>query len=212
MIAPRRRSRSSRSAARHRIAITSEATVMSKPDSRGKPLATPPSEQTTCLSARSFMSMTRRQVTRRGIDAEPVAPVDVVVDQRRQQVVRRGDGMEIAGEMEVDVLHRDHLRAPAAGRPALHPEARTERRLANADDRLAADAVQPVAEADRRGRLALAGRRRIDRRHQDQLAVGPAAEPARERRRHLGLVRSERAAVRLPECRAARRFPGSASA
>src|SRR6266849_5338173 len=34
--------RSSRSLARQKIAITSDATVMSKPSSRGKPLATPP--------------------------------------------------------------------------------------------------------------------------------------------------------------------------
>ena len=46
--------------------MTSEATVMSKPVSRGKPLATPPSEQTISRSARSFMSMTRRQAMRRG--------------------------------------------------------------------------------------------------------------------------------------------------
>ena len=45
--------------------MTSEATVMSKPASRGKPLATPPSEQMISRSARSFMSMTRRQATRR---------------------------------------------------------------------------------------------------------------------------------------------------
>ena len=46
-------------------AITSEATVMSKPSSRGKPLATPPSDETIERSARSFISSTRRQATRR---------------------------------------------------------------------------------------------------------------------------------------------------
>ena len=66
------------------------------------------------------------------VDAERVAPVDVVVDQRRQQIVRRGDGVEVAGEMEVDVLHRHDLRIAAAGRAALHAEARAERRLAQA--------------------------------------------------------------------------------
>jgi hypothetical protein len=45
--------------------MTSEATVMSKPASRGKPLATPPSEAMMWRSARSFMSMTRRQAMRR---------------------------------------------------------------------------------------------------------------------------------------------------
>src|ERR1700754_4310195 len=46
MMLPSRVLRSSRSLARQKIAITSEATVMSKPSSRGKPLATPPSEET----------------------------------------------------------------------------------------------------------------------------------------------------------------------
>jgi len=45
--------------------MISEATVMSNPSSRGKPLATPPSEDTIWRSARSFMSSTRRQATRR---------------------------------------------------------------------------------------------------------------------------------------------------
>jgi len=45
--------------------MTSEATVMSKPVWRGKPFDTPPSDTTMSRSARSFMSITRRQTTRR---------------------------------------------------------------------------------------------------------------------------------------------------
>ena len=48
---PSRSCRSSvRSRARQKIAITSEATVMSKPSSRGEPLATPPSAMTICAA------------------------------------------------------------------------------------------------------------------------------------------------------------------
>src|SRR5213596_3195751 len=65
MMLPRRRFRSCTSVARQKIAITSEATVMSNPSSRGKPLATPPREETIERKARSFMSRPRRQVTRR---------------------------------------------------------------------------------------------------------------------------------------------------
>ena len=90
----------------------------------------------------------------------------------------RGDGVEIAGEMEVDVLHRHDLRIAAAGRTALDAEARAERGLADADDGLLADAVQAVAEADRGRGLAFAGRRRVDGGDQDQLAV--LACPARD--------------------------------
>src|SRR5690606_32636725 len=43
------------------------------------------------------------------VDLERVAPVDVVVDHRAEQVVRAGDRVEVAGEVEVDVLHRHDL-------------------------------------------------------------------------------------------------------
>ena len=123
-----------------------------------------------------------------GVDALLVAPVDVVVDQRREQVVRRGDGVEVAGEMQVHVLHRHDLRIAAAGRTALDAEIGPERGLADADDGLLADAVQPVAEPDRGGRLAFAGRRRVDRGDQDQLAVLAAAARGDELGRDLRLV------------------------
>ena len=105
------------------------------------------------------------------VDAELVAPVDVVVDQRREQVVRGGDGVEVAGEVEVDVLHRHDLRIAAAGRAALDAEAGPSEASRMQIDRLLADAVEAVAEADRRRGLAFAGRRRVDRGDEDQLAV-----------------------------------------
>ena len=122
-----------------------------------------------------------------GVEAEVVAPVDVVVDQRRQQVVRGRDGVEVAGEMQVDVFHRHDLGVAAAGRAALHAEAGTEARLAQADDRLLADAVEAVAEADGGGGLALARRRRADRGDQDQLAVRLVLQALDELHRDLGL-------------------------
>jgi hypothetical protein len=116
------------------------------------------------------MSSARFQVMRRGSSPERVAPVQVVVHHRRQQVVGRGDGVEVAGEVEVDVLHRHHLRVAAARRAALHAEARAEARLAQADHGALADGVQRVAEADRGGGLALAGRGRADAGDQHELA------------------------------------------
>ena len=122
------------------------------------------------------------------IDSQGVAVVDVVVQHRGQEIVGQFDGVEIAGEMEVDVLHGDDLGVAAAGSAALHAEARPQRRLAEADAGLLADAVQAVAEADAGGRLAFAGGRGRDGGHQDQLAGRPVLQPMIEIQRDLGLV------------------------
>ncbi len=58
------------------------------------------------------------------VDAERVAVVEVVVEEGGGQVVRRADGVDVAGQVEVEVLHRDDLAVAAAGRAALDPEDR----------------------------------------------------------------------------------------
>ena len=129
------------------------------------------------------------------VDAERVAVVDVIVEERGEQVVGDADRVEVAGEVKVDVLHRHHLRVAAARGAALHPEDRAERRLAQAHRRLLADLVETVAQAHGGRRLALAGRRRADRRHQDELAVGAPLEARDPVERDLRLgaaVRNER--------------------
>ena len=57
-----------------------------------------------------------------GIDAQRVALLDVVIQHGGKQVVRRADGVEITGEMQVDILNGHHLRVAAAGRAALYAE------------------------------------------------------------------------------------------
>ena len=61
-----------------------------------------------------------------GVEAEHVSVHEVGVDQRGEEVVRRGDRMQVAGEVEVQVLHGHDLRVAAAGSPALDPEDGTE--------------------------------------------------------------------------------------
>ncbi len=132
-----------------------------------------------------------------GVDVERIAPVDVVVDHRGEQIVRGGDRVEIAGEMQVDLVHRRDLRISAARRAALHAEARPERGLAQADRDALADARERVAETDRGRRLAFARRRRADRGDEDELAVRLAGEPGEEAVVDLG----DRAAVRMQRLR-----------
>src|SRR5262249_23089383 len=105
-----------------------------------------------------------------------------------EQVVRERDGVEVAGEVQVDVLHRHDLRVPAAGGAALHAEHRPQRGLAQADHRLLADVIQRVAEADRGGGLALAGRAGADGGDQDELCVRPGLQAVQVVERDLRLV------------------------
>ena len=132
---------------------------MSKPSWRGKPLAGPP-EPDRDVAQRAVVHVHHALPgDAPDVEAQLVAVMDVVVDQRRQQVVREPDGAEIAGEVQVDVLHRHDLGEAAAGRAALHAEHGPEARLAQADDGLLADLVQRIAEADGGRGLALAGGR-----------------------------------------------------
>ena len=125
------------------------------------------------------------------VDAQRVLVVEAVVEERAGQVVGRTDRVDVAGQVEVEVLHRDDLAVAAAGRPALDPEDRTERRLADVDGRLPADVVEPLGEPDRGRRLALAERGRGDRRHEHVLAARALLlEPLDRLERHLGLGRS----------------------
>ncbi len=112
--------------------------------------------------------------------------MNVVVDQRAEQVVRRRNGVNVAGKVQVDVLHRDDLCIPATGGAALNAENRAERRLPQRQHGLPAGRRQCVRQTDGRRRFAFPRRRRIDRRHQDQLAVRPVFQP---RKRRLGKFR-----------------------
>ena len=88
-----------------------------------------------------------------------------------EQVVGRGDGVEIAGEMEVDVLHGDNLGIAAAGSTALDAEYRAERGLTQGDDSLLADAGHRLAQTYGGGSFALTGGSGVDGGNQDQFAV-----------------------------------------
>ncbi len=122
------------------------------------------------------------------IDAQGVAVLDVVIQHRGQEVVGHLDGVEVAGELEIDVLHRRHLGVTAAGGAPLHAEAWAQRRLTEADARPLADPVQGVAQPDAGSGFAFAGGRRRDRRHQHQLADRCAGQATIQVQRHLGLV------------------------
>ena len=192
-IRPRRSRRSCSEVARVSSTMTSLAAVMSKPVSRASPSCRAPSPMTTLRRARSLTSRTRRQVMLRTSMPSVVAVVQVVVDHRREQVVGGRDGVEVAGEVQVEPLHRDDLAVAATGRTALDPERRPHRRLTQRDDRPLAEAVQRLREPDRGRGLALAERRRRHRRDDDVLGRMRRRGLVEDREVDLG----DAAAVRL---------------
>ena len=125
------------------------------------------------------------------VDLQFVPPVDMVIYHGAQKGMRTGDRMEIAGEMEVHILHRHYLRVSAASRPALHPEVRPQGSFSDADHRVPADRVEAVAETDRSGCLALTGRSRVDRGDKDKPAVSPSCLGVYEFERNLRFVMAE---------------------
>ena len=113
---------------------------------------------------------------RQRVDLELVAVHQVGVDHGGEQVVGRADGVDVAGEVEVEVLHGDDLRVAAAGGAALDAEDRAQRGLAQGEHDLLADLRHGLGEADGGDGLALAQRRRRDGRDVDDLAVGLGGE------------------------------------
>src|SRR5207244_2470902 len=105
------------------------------------------------------------------------------------------DGVEVAREVQVDVLHRDDLRVAASRRTPLHAEHRSQGRLANAERGVLAQLAQRLGDADGHGRLALARGGRVD----------PGAEheaPPRPTRDALSVVERSRVSGDSPRARA----------
>ena len=121
------------------------------------------------------------------INPQGVPLLDVVVQHGRQEIVGRADGVEVPGEMEVDVLHGHHLGVAASGRAALHAEDRAQGGLPQGNQRLLPQAAEGVGKAHGGGGLALSGGGGVDGGDQDQLPVAPGALP-QEAGVDLGLV------------------------
>src|SRR5256885_1111840 len=124
--------------------------------------------------------------------------VDVVVDHRGQQVVGRGHGVEVAGQVEVEALHGHDLAVAATRGAAFDAERRAHRRLADGDDGALADVAERIAQADRRRRLAFAKRCRRNGRDDDVLRLRAVLQLIDRLELDLGDV----VAVRLEQVRA----------
>ena len=95
----------------------------------------------------------------------------MVVEHGGQQVIGSADSVEVAGKVQVDVLHRDDLGPTAAGGTALYAKDGTERRLAQGHGALDTATAQAIGQTDGRGGLTLARRRGVDGGHEDELGL-----------------------------------------
>ena len=136
------------------------------------------------------------------------------IDRGGQQVGRRGNGVDIAGQVEVKILHRHDLAVAAAGCAALDAECGTLRWLADAgDDAFAQLRAKGLAHADRGGRLAFAQRGRSYGGDVDVLALGAILQTLEDIEVDLGLVLAVQVEVVLGQPKLGRhlsnRFQGS---
>ena len=97
--------------------------------------------------------------------------IDVVVEQSGNHVVGRGDRMEVASEVEVDLVHRQHLSVTATGSTAFLTEAGTERRLTQCHDSILADGIHAERQTHAYRRLADAGLGGTDSGHEDEVVL-----------------------------------------
>ena len=123
-----------------------------------------------------------------GVNAQSIALIDMVIEHRSQQVVGSADGVEVTGEVQVDVLHGDDLCVAAAGSAALDAEHGAEGRLTQSNHDVLADAAHGVSQTDGRGGLALTGGGGVDSGDQNQLAVGLVRHVLQDVVVNLGLV------------------------
>ena len=112
----------------------------------------------------------------------------MVVDHRGEQIIGQGNGRKVAGEMQINIFHRHHLRKAAASGATFHAKHGTERGLAQTDDGFFANAIKCITQAHGGGGFTFASWRRADRRHKDQLAVWLWLKGVEIIERYLSLV------------------------
>jgi hypothetical protein len=100
--------------------------------------------------------------SRHGLVGERVLVHDARVHGRGQKVVRDGDRVDVAGQMQVELLHRYDLTVTPAGGSPLYAEGRAHGRLTDAEEDVLAYDPHRLGETDGGGRLALPQRRRRD--------------------------------------------------
>ncbi len=115
---------------------------------------------------------------------------DASIHRRREEIVSRAHGVDITGEVKVEILHGHDLRIATAGRTTLDTKGGTLRRLPDNREHLLADVVQALAHTNGGHGLSLAQRGRGDGRDIDVFAIRAILESFKDIKMNLGLVLS----------------------
>ena len=105
------------------------------------------------------------------VNVQLVALIDMVVDHCCKKVICCADRMEVTGEVQVDILHRNDLCISAACCSALYTEYRSEGRLTECYHNIFTKLLHTICQTYRCGRLSFSCRSRVDRRYENQLSV-----------------------------------------
>ena len=91
------------------------------------------------------------------IEVQIIAVEEVGIDERGQQILRGGNRVKIAVEMEIDLFAWFNLRQAAAGGASFHAEYGTQRRLPQCNNGLFPDLRETLRKSDGSDRLAFPG-------------------------------------------------------
>ena len=122
-------------------------------------------------SARSFMSMRAARGSRWGRCRRSLPKCRCASSSAASRLCADGDGVEVAGEVQVDLVERRERRLAAAGGAALLPKTGPSDGSRSAGDGVCAELDQSLRQADGGDRLAFAARRRRDGGDEDQLSA-----------------------------------------
>ena len=84
--------------------------------------------------------------------------MEVIVEERGRKVVRGANGVHVAGEVQVELFHRNHLAVAAARGAALNAKDRPKARLPNGDSGAVTNLVESLRETNGGGGLPLTER------------------------------------------------------
>ncbi len=123
-----------------------------------------------------------------GIDVVGIVSHELIVDNRRKQVVGSGYSMDVSCEMQIYVPHGVNLGVPASGCPSLDSERGSDGRLPQSSDDFLAEPSETLDETNRGDGLPFSCRGGGDGGDHYQLALLPAADTVELVQRNLGDV------------------------